>query len=42
MKITPRTRVPDLSFATVGGGSWSVAEQSPEHFTVLFFYRGHH
>ena len=42
MKILPRTKVPALSFETVGHGTWNLAEQSPSSFTLLVFYRGRH
>ncbi len=42
MKVIPRTKTPDLVVETVGHGTWSLAEQNPEHFTLLVFYRGHH
>lgn len=40
--LFPRQPVPELTVATVGGGTWSLAEQSPEHFTMVVFYRGYH
>lgn len=40
--LLPRLPVPDLSLPTVGGGSWSLAGQSPENFTMIVFYRGYH
>lgn len=40
--LMPRQKVPDLEVATVGGGVWHLAEQKPEHFTMLVFYRGLH
>lgn len=40
--LFPRQPVPDLSVPLVGGGTWSLADQSPEHFTLLAFYRGYH
>lgn len=41
-ELKPRTAAPSLSLATVDGGQWSLAEQSPEHFTMIVFYRGLH
>lgn len=40
--IKPRTRAPELSVDTVGGGRWNLAEQKPEQFTLVVFYRGLH
>ena len=34
--------VPELALETVGGGTWDLTRQRPEHFTLLVFYRGHH
>ena len=47
-KSTPRTGIkpgapaPDLTVDLVGGGSWTLAEQRPENFTLVVFYRGLH
>ena len=38
--LMPRQQVPALSVPTVGGDTWTLAEQSPEHFTLVVFYRG--
>lgn len=40
--LFPRQPVPALEVPTVGGGTWSLAEQTPEHFTMVVFYRGLH
>lgn len=40
--LIPRQPVPDLSVPLVGGGTWTLAEQTPRHFTLLNFYRGLH
>jgi peroxiredoxin len=40
--LFPRQRVPSLLVSTVGGGHWSLAEQHPEHFTLVVVYRGLH
>ena len=40
--LMPRQPVPALSLPLVGGGTWSLAEQSPENFTLVVFYRGLH
>ncbi|WP_166831819.1 peroxiredoxin-like family protein [Thalassoroseus pseudoceratinae] len=40
--IKPQTQVPELTVKTVGGPDWTLSQQSPEHFTFVFFYRGYH
>lgn len=40
--VLPRQKVPALNFPLVGGGTWSMDAQSPEHFTMVVFYRGYH
>jgi len=40
--LKPRQPVPALEFGAVGGGSWSLAAQKPQHFTMVVFYRGLH
>jgi len=40
--LFPRQTVPDLAVPTVGGGTWRLADQRPEHFTMVVFYRGLH
>lgn len=40
--LYPRQQVPSLEVKTVGGGSWSLADQTPENFTMVVFYRGLH
>ncbi len=40
--LIPRQPVPPLELATVGGGTWRLADQKPEHFTMVVFYRGRH
>ena len=42
MQIRPETRFPDLTYATVGGGSIDIHQRSPKSFTLLIVYRGHH
>jgi peroxiredoxin len=37
--LIPRQPVPDLEVDLVGGGTWRLSEQRPEHFTLLNFYR---
>lgn len=41
-KLMPDTRAPALSLPLVGGGTWSLAEQTPKNFTMVIFYRGLH
>lgn len=40
--LVPRQPVPDLAVDLVGGGTWSLAKQKPENFTMVVFYRGLH
>jgi peroxiredoxin len=40
--LFPRQPVPALAVATVGGGTWRLADQKPENFTLVVFYRGLH
>ncbi len=40
--LIPRQPVPTLEVPTVGGGTWKLADQSPENFTMIVFYRGLH
>lgn len=42
MALKPRQPVPALEFDTLGGGRWSLAEQQPQNFTMVVFYRGLH
>jgi peroxiredoxin len=39
--LKPRQPVPALTVDTLQG-QWSLSEQSPEHFTMVVFYRGLH
>ena len=39
---TPGQPAPDLNVDLVGGGSWKLADQSPDAFSMLVFYRGLH
>lgn len=41
-KLMPDTQAPDLSLPLVGGGTWSLADQTPENFTMIVIYRGLH
>lgn len=40
--LFPRQAVPDLQVPLSGGGQWRLADQHPEHFTLVVFYRGLH
>lgn len=40
--LIPRQAVPSLELPTVGGGTWSLADQKPENFTIVVVYRGLH
>jgi peroxiredoxin len=42
MPIKPRQPAPELAFDTLDGGRWSLAEQTPQRFTMVVFYRGLH
>lgn len=41
-KLMPDTLAPALTLPLVGGGSWSLADQNPKHFTMIVVYRGIH
>ena len=40
--LIPQQPAPALEVPTVGGGTWSLADQNPENFTMIVFYRGLH
>lgn len=40
--LTPNAQVPNLEINTVTGQSWSLANQKPNTFTMIVFYRGLH
>lgn len=40
--LKPRQPVPALNVPLVGGGRWVLAEQRPETFSLVVFYRGVH
>jgi peroxiredoxin len=42
MRVMPRQPVPSLEFDTLEHGRWSLAAQTPQHFTMIVFYRGLH
>lgn len=39
---TPKQTAPELKFPLLGGNEWNLAEQTPDNFTLLVFYRGLH
>ena len=41
-KLTPDTQAPTLNLPLVGGGTFDLAAQKPDNFTMVVFYRGHH
>ena len=41
-KLMPRQPVPELAVPLVAGGAWRLADQAPENFTLICFYRGLH
>lgn len=40
--LIPRQPVPDLAVDTLDQGTWRLADQKPERFTMIVFYRGLH
>lgn len=40
--VKPQTQAPELRVDTVGGSGWQLADQQPERFTLIVFYRGLH
>lgn len=38
----PQAQAPTLDLSLVGGGRWRLADQHPEAFTMVVFYRGDH
>jgi peroxiredoxin len=40
--LKPRMLAPILDVPLVDGGQWRLAEQKPEAFTLIVFYRGYH
>jgi peroxiredoxin len=42
MKLIPKKKAPCLVIQRIGGGEWSLADQRPDNFLLLVFYRGHH
>lgn len=40
--LFPRQPVPELTVETLDNGTWRLADQKPERFTLISFYRGLH
>jgi len=40
--IKPRQPAPSLSVPLLGGGTWTLADQNAENFTMVVVYRGFH
>ncbi|WGK65479.1 peroxiredoxin-like family protein [Croceiramulus getboli] len=40
--LKPRTKVPALELSLINDTLWKLSDQSPDHFTLLIFYRGLH
>lgn len=40
--VFPRQPAPTLEVPLVGGGTWNLADQSPENFTMVVVFRGLH
>jgi len=41
-KLTPGAKAPDLKLPLVGGGTFDLATEKPDNFTMVLFYRGFH
>jgi peroxiredoxin len=41
-KLMPDAPAPALSVPLVGGGTWTLADQKPDSFTMIVVYRGFH
>jgi peroxiredoxin len=40
--LMPDAQAPALSLPLVGGGTWTLADQTPDSFTMIVIYRGLH
>ncbi|MFL1896619.1 peroxiredoxin-like family protein [Aquimarina sp. 2-A2] len=40
--IKPRTKVPELELDLINDTKWSLADQNPDNYSLLVFYRGLH
>ncbi|MEM6620590.1 MAG: peroxiredoxin-like family protein [Pseudomonadota bacterium] len=38
----PTDPAPALSFPLLSGGTWTLADRTPQNFSIVVFYRGHH
>ena len=41
-KLMPGAQAPSLKLPLVGGGTFDLAAEKPENFTMVLFYRGYH
>ena len=41
-KPTPKHDAPELKFPLLNGSEWNLAEQTPQNYTLVVFYRGLH
>lgn len=41
-KLVPDRQTPPMSLPLVGGGQFDLAKETPENFTMIVVYRGHH
>ncbi|MHB8495911.1 MAG: peroxiredoxin-like family protein [Casimicrobiaceae bacterium] len=41
-RVMPRQPVPALEVPTIDGATWRLADQKPDNFTLIVFYRGFH
>ena len=41
-KLMPAEQAPALKLPLVGGGTFDLAAEKPENFTMVLFYRGYH
>lgn len=42
IRPTPKHKAPQLQFPLIEGNQWNLAEEHPENFTLIVFYRGLH
>ena len=40
--LIPRITVPRLAVPLVGGGTFDLQQETPQHFSLVVFYRGYH
>lgn len=41
-KLMPDSPAPSLKLPLVGGGTFDLAAETPDHFSMVLFYRGYH